>query len=84
MAPKTSCGRWPSPLVTTCASSRRLDEPNGATQVFDDAARRDRSQITFLDAPLLSSLLFQNTRTGRVLPSNFSLSVWEDLPPEAG
>lgn len=63
----------------------RLDEPNGATQVFDDAGRRDRSQITFLDAPLLSSLLFQNTRTGRVIPSNdFNLSLWEDLPPEAG
>ena len=63
----------------------RLDEPNGATQVFDDDARRDRSQITFLDAPLLSSLLFQNTRTGRVVPTdNFNLSLWEDLPPEAG
>ena len=53
--------------------------------MFDDEDKRGRSQITFLDAPLLSSLLFQNTRTGRVTPtSNFNLSLWEDLPPEAG
>jgi len=62
----------------------KLDEPNGATQVFDDE-RRDRSQITFLDAPVFSSLLFQNTRTGRIVPtSNFVFSLWEDLPPESG
>jgi len=34
---------------------------------------------------LLSSLLFQNTRTGRAVPtSNFTMSLWEDLPPEKG
>ncbi|HKO46887.1 MAG TPA: hypothetical protein VJV79_04150, partial [Polyangiaceae bacterium] len=79
---------WPvaiAPRYNLRLFSSRLDEPNGATQVFDDPDRRDRSQITFLDAPLLSSLLFQNTRTGRVVPtSNFNLSLWEDLPPEAG
>jgi len=79
---------WPvaiAPRYNIRIFKSRLDEPNGATQVFDDEGRRDRSQITFLDAPLLSSLLFQNTRTGRVVPSsNFALSLWEDLPPESG
>jgi hypothetical protein len=79
---------WPvaiAPRYNVRIFKSRLDEPNGATQVFDDEARRGRSQITFLDAPLLSSLLFQNTRTGRVVPtSNFALSLWEDLPPESG
>lgn len=77
---------WPvaiAPRHTLRVFRSRLDEPNGATQVFDDAERRERSQITFLDAPLLSSLLFQNTRTGRVVPtSDFNLSLWENLPPE--
>jgi hypothetical protein len=79
---------WPvaiAPRYNLRVFKSRLDEPNGATQVFDDEPRRGRSQITFLDAPLLSSLLFQNTRTGRVVPSsNFVLSLWEDLPPEPG
>jgi len=79
---------WPvaiAPRYNLRLFTSRLDEPNGATQVFDDEDKRGRSQITFLDAPLLSSLLFQNTRTGRVTPtSNFNLSLWEDLPPEAG
>jgi hypothetical protein len=78
---------WPvaiAPRYNLRLFTSRLDEPNGATRVFDDEGRRDRSQITFLDAPLLSSLLFQNTRTGRILPSAFKLSVWEDLPPESG
>ena len=77
---------WPvaiAPRYNLRLFKSRLDEPNGATQILDDDARRGRSQITFLDAPLLSSLLFQNTRTGRVVPtSNFALSLWEDLPPE--
>jgi hypothetical protein len=79
---------WPvaiAPRYNLRLFKSRLDEPNGATQIFDDEGRRRRSQITFLDAPLLSSLLFQNTRTGRVVPTgNFALSLWEDLPPEAG
>jgi hypothetical protein len=79
---------WPvaiAPRFNLRLFKSRLDEPNGATQIVDDDAHRTRSQITFLDAPLLSSLLFQNTRTGRVVPtSNFALSLWEDLPPESG
>ena len=79
---------WPvavAPRYNLRLFSSRLDEPNGATQIFADEGRRDRSQITFLDAPLLSSLLFQNTRTGRVVPTDdFDLSLWEDFPPEPG
>jgi len=77
---------WPvaiAPRYNLRLFKSKIDEPNGATQIFDDEARRGRSQVTFLDAPLFSSLLFQNTRTGRVLPNgNFALSLWEDLPPE--
>jgi hypothetical protein len=79
---------WPvavAPRYNLSVFQSRLDEPNGATQVLTDDAHRAESNITFLDAPLLSSLLFQNTRTGRVVPtSNFGLSLWEDLPPEQG
>jgi hypothetical protein len=62
----------------------RLDEANGATQVLDDTDRREVSEVTFLDTGLLSSLLFQNTRTGRVLPGSQSAlrGVWESLPPD--
>ncbi|HYQ43033.1 MAG TPA: hypothetical protein VER11_13725 [Polyangiaceae bacterium] len=79
---------WPvaiAPRYNLRLFKSRLDEPNGATQIVDDESHRSRSQITFLDAPLLSSLLFQNTRTGRIVPKgNFALSLWEDLPPEPG
>ncbi len=78
---------WPvaiAPRYNLREFTSRLDEPNGATQISTDSGQQDRSQITFLDAPLLSSLLFQNTRTGRELPTDFKLSLWEDLPPEAG
>lgn len=63
----------------------KLDEPNGATHVSANAADRARSDVTFLDVPLLSSLLFQNTRSRRLVPLEISsLEVWEDLPPEPG
>ncbi len=61
----------------------RFDEPNGHTQVFNDD-RRDRSEITVVDAPLIVSLLFQNTRSGRRLPELDELRVYESLPPEPG
>ena len=47
----------------------KLDEPNGATHVSTDDADRPHADITFLDAPLLMSLLFQNTRSRRLIPS---------------
>jgi hypothetical protein len=60
----------------------RIDEPNGATRVDPDGGN---SLITYLDLPLLSSLLFQNTRSGRPLPDNFGeVEFWEQLPPESG
>ncbi len=63
----------------------RLDEANGATTIYTDEARRDRSEITVVDMQVFSSLMFQNTRTGRVLPGkNFPVEVWESLPPESG
>ncbi len=61
----------------------KLDEPNGATQVSSNPADKARSDITFLDVPLLESLLFQNTRSKRIIPDPASdLQIWEDLPPE--
>ncbi len=61
----------------------RPDEANGNTHVYSDE-RRDRAQITFLDLPLLASLLFQNTRSERIIPSGGLIEVWENLPPEPG
>jgi hypothetical protein len=61
----------------------RLDEANGATTV--DPARGSGAEITFMDLPLLTSLLFQNTRTGRVVPEGTPhVQVWQSLPPDAG
>jgi hypothetical protein len=63
----------------------RIDEPNGATQIVTDGDAASRSDVTILSVPLLSSLMFQNTRSKRVIPPiGGSLEVWEDLPPEAG
>jgi hypothetical protein len=55
-----------------------LDEPNGHTQVLPDHTEAD---ITVLDAPVLASLLFQNTPTGRVIETFSAFDVYEDLPP---
>ncbi|MDQ2642309.1 MAG: hypothetical protein M3020_00735 [Myxococcota bacterium] len=60
----------------------RMDEANAATLI--DPSLGGRSQISVLDVPVLESLLFQNTRTGRKLPEDGSLEVWESLPPEPG
>ena len=57
-----------------------LDEPNGHTTVLDGKPEAD---ITILDMPVLASLLFQNTPTGRLVESATSFYVYEDLPPEA-
>jgi hypothetical protein len=63
----------------------KLDEPNGATHISGNPADKVQSDITFLDVPLLESLLFQNTRSKRSLPDRPSdLEIWEDLPPEPG
>jgi len=63
----------------------KLDEVNGSTRISGDPADLPRADVTFLDAPLLVSLLFQNTRSRRIIPSPMQdLEVWEDLPPEPG
>jgi hypothetical protein len=62
--------------------SSRFDEPNGATRLSQ--AGDQRAEVLFLDVPLLSGLLFQNTRTGRKIPSTGTLELWQSLPPEPG
>jgi hypothetical protein len=63
----------------------RLDEPNGATGVDPSEEARPHAEVTYLDLPLLSSLLFQNTRSGRPVPESIGLvELWEQLPPEPG
>jgi hypothetical protein len=63
----------------------RADEANANTRVYrdgEDAAHPTNvSEITVLSAPILGSLLFQNTRSGRPLPAFGSFEVYEDLPP---
>jgi hypothetical protein len=56
-----------------------LDEPNGHTVVFEDKTEAD---VHVLDMPVLASLLFQNTPTGRVLESGMKdVEIYEDMPP---
>lgn len=62
----------------------RLDEANGATRVLTSPEAKPRAEVTFLDVPLISSLLFQNTRTGRVVPPPTNIELWMSLPPEPG
>jgi len=74
---------WPAAIYARTSIGQfrsRLDEANGATQVFED---RDAAEVTFIDVNMLSSLLFQNTRTGRSVLEGLSVlqSVWESLPP---
>jgi hypothetical protein len=57
-----------------------LDEPNGHTTVTAGGTNAD---VTVLDMPVLASLLFQNTPTGRLIePDLKSFDVYEDLPPD--
>jgi hypothetical protein len=55
-----------------------LDEPNGHTSIREG---RDEADLLVVDFPVLASLLFQNTPTGRVVESFAQVEVWEDLPP---
>jgi hypothetical protein len=57
-----------------------LDEPNGHTTIVPNVKTAD---VTVLDMPLLASLLFQNTPTGRVIEQDLtSFDIYEDLPPD--
>jgi hypothetical protein len=79
---------WPAAVYARGARPvfrSRIDEPNGATSVDASEDGRRFSEITYLDLPLLSSLLFQNTRSGRPLPERGGIvEFWEQLPPEPG
>ncbi len=59
----------------------RLDEANGSTRV---TSGRDSAEVTYVDVPLLLSLVFQNTRTGRILDAQGELEIFELRPPEPG
>ena len=77
---------WPVAVYQRFSPSifrSRLDEANGASEISSDPDRRIVSEVTFIDTGLLSSLIFQNTRTGRVIPGTpLALrGVWESLPP---
>ena len=57
------------------------DEPNGATHLESGVSTAD---VTVLDMPVLASLLFQNTPTGRLVePDLKSFEIYEELPPDA-
>ncbi len=57
----------------------RLDEPNGSVSILGGHTEAD---ITVLDFPVLASLLFQNTPTGRAIdPEISSFGIYEELPP---
>jgi hypothetical protein len=57
----------------------RHDEANGATEVVQGDPN---AEVTILDAGVLSSLLFQNTRSPRPIPDGMpAIRVFQSLPP---
>ncbi len=67
-------GKLVRPVFTSA-----LDEPNGHTRIVDGPSE---ATLHVLDLGVYTSLLFQNTPTGRILdPDLKSLEIWEDLPP---
>lgn len=56
-----------------------FDEPNGHTIIQPED--HFEAQITVLDVPLLASLLFQNTPTGRPIEDFSTFQVFEEMPP---
>ncbi len=66
--------RLPRPIFRSS-----LDEPNGHTVILDG---KPEAEVHVLDFPVLASLLFQNTPTGRNVDRDItSFTVHEDLPP---
>ena len=56
-----------------------LDEPNGHAMITPNVPTVN---MTLLSAPILTTLIFQNTPTGRVIdPGVTSIDIYEDLPP---
>ena len=57
------------------------DEPNGHTQIASTGTGVD---VLVLDMPVLASLLFQNTPTGRLVEPDLSgFDVFEEMPPDS-
>jgi hypothetical protein len=57
-----------------------FDEPNAHSSIDPTQTRAD---VTVMSVPVLASLLFQNTPTGRLVePDLKSFDVYEDLPPD--
>ncbi len=66
--------RFPRPVFRST-----LDEPNAHTIVRPGTNAVD---VHIVDMPVLASLLFQNTPTGRLVDPDLStLTVYEDMPP---
>ncbi len=58
-----------------------FDEANAKTRIFEG---RSEADVTVLSMPVLASLLFQNTPTGRPLDNEVKeVEVYEDMPPPA-
>jgi hypothetical protein len=63
------------------AFESRADEVNGSTRV---EASGDDAIVHYLDVPLLGTLLFENTRTGRPIRADVkSVTLYESRPPPA-
>lgn len=78
---------WPAaiyPRYSFGIFKSRIDEANGASQIARDDEHQGVADVTILDTNLLSSLLFQNTRTGRELPPvpQALTAIWESMPPD--
>jgi hypothetical protein len=61
------------------------EDPAGSAVIHapgDPEHPADRAQLSFLDFPLITSLMFQNTRGGRRIADMRSFELWENLPPE--
>jgi hypothetical protein len=58
----------------------QFEEPNGVTRILP--GNHGEADVTVLDFRVLSSLLFQNTPTGRTIdPGINKFDIYEDLPP---
>ena len=56
-----------------------FDEPNGHVIIYEG---KPEAEVTVLDMRVLSSLVFQNTPTGRLVdPELASVFIYEDMPP---
>lgn len=58
--------------------------PAGSAVVYppgDAEHPTERAELAFLDFPMITSLMFQNTRGGRDVASMQRFELWESLPP---